>query len=190
MREQDERQRGRVTSGPPSAGDSVPDAGQPITRRRWLGVVAGIAGGAAMTAVPLERLRASASSLSSGTAPIRAWVYSTPHLGCCEKWVAHLEQNGFAVTTTTFDDLSVFKRNFGVPTRLWSCHTSLIDDLVIEGHVPADLIRRLRADPRDIAGLAVAGMPCGAPGLEGPNPQVYEVLGFRRSGETFLYAYR
>ena len=190
MRDHDVRQQSHGTSKVPSLGVCVLNTGQAVTRRRWLGALAGIAGGTALTALTGERLWASTGLARSRSAPVMAYVYSTPHLGCCEHWVAHLERNGFKVTTTSFDDLSLFKRNFGVPEKLWSCHTSLVDNFVIEGHVPADLIRRLREHPLDIAGLAVAGMPCGAPGLEGPNPQAYEVVAFRRSGETFPYAYR
>jgi len=83
-----------------------------------------------------------------------------------------------------------FKEKYGVPRALWSCHTALVGNHVIEGHVPADLIRQVSRDKRDIAGLSVPGMPCGAPGIEGKNPQRYQVIAFTRSGETFVYAER
>ena len=70
------------------------------------------------------------------------------------------------------------------------CHTATIGDYVIEGHVPADLIRRLMDEKPDIAGLSVPGMPPGAPGMEGPNARPYDVLAFDRDGKTTIYANR
>ena len=61
---------------------------------------------------------------------------------------------------------------------------------VIEGHVPADLIHRLLKERPSVAGLAVPGMPVGSPGMEGANPQPYEVFSFDNAGRTFVYARR
>lgn len=61
---------------------------------------------------------------------------------------------------------------------------------VIEGHVPADLIQRLLKERPAVAGLAVPGMPVGSPGMEGPNPQPYEVISFDKAGRTSVYARR
>ncbi len=56
---------------------------------------------------------------------------------------------------------------------------SEVGDHWVEGHVPADLIYRLiNEDPDDVRGLAVAGMPIGSPGMEGPGAQTYVVLVF------------
>jgi hypothetical protein len=65
-----------------------------------------------------------------------------------------------------------------------------VQGYVIEGHVPADLIQRLLKEKRDVAGLAVPGMPVGSPGMDGANPQPYEVFGFDKAGRTFVYARR
>ena len=77
-----------------------------------------------------------------------------------------------------------------VPEKLFSCHTALVQGYVIEGHVPADLIHRLLKEKSPIAGLAVAGMPVGSPGMEGDNPQPYEVISFDKEGRTSVYARR
>ncbi|MET0642832.1 MAG: DUF411 domain-containing protein [Candidatus Binatia bacterium] len=82
------------------------------------------------------------------------------------------------------------KSKYGVPQRLYSCHTALIDGYVIEGHVPADLIKRILKERPSIVGLAVPGMPVGSPGMEGPNPEPYEVLTFDKQGRTTVYARR
>jgi hypothetical protein len=86
--------------------------------------------------------------------------------------------------------LSDVKIQNKVPGKLYSCHTALVQGYVIEGHVPADLIHRLLKEKPSIHGLAVPGMPVGSPGMEGPNPQSYEVFTFDKQGRTAVYARR
>ncbi|MFX5578957.1 DUF411 domain-containing protein, partial [Acinetobacter baumannii] len=63
-----------------------------------------------------------------------------------------------------------FQRVHGVPARLSSCHTAIVDGMVFEGHVPiADMQRVLALRPRGVSGLAVIGMPVGSPGMEVPG---------------------
>lgn len=63
-----------------------------------------------------------------------------------------------------------------------------MEGYVIEGHVPADAIARLLKEKPPLVGLAVQGMPIGSPGMEGPNPQPYDVLAFDRQGRVTVYA--
>ena len=106
--------------------------------------------------------------------------------------MGHLEDNGFKVTLKELSQpqLRAVKIKYGVPTELYSCHTAMVEGYVIEGHVPADLIMKLLSDKASLAGLGVPGMPIGSPGMEGPNPQSYEVIGFDRNGRMRLYARR
>lgn len=76
----------------------------------------------------------------------------------------------------------------GVPPQLRECHIALVEGYVIEGHVPADAIRRLLKEKPAVAGLVVRGMPVGSPGMDGPNPQSYDVLSFDRQGRVSVYA--
>lgn len=76
----------------------------------------------------------------------------------------------------------------GVPPQLKQCHIALVDGYVIAGHVPADAIRRLLKEKPPVVGLVVRGMPIGSPGMEGPNPQPYDVLAFDRAGRVSVYA--
>ena len=121
-------------------------------------------------------------------------VYKTPTCGCCKEWVKHINASGFfKATVHDLDDLSSIKRSLGVPRALESCHTAVVGRLVIEGHVPADLIRKLGADPRPpkgIAGLAVPGMVSGSPGMEGGPKEPYDVIAFYTDGKTSIYARR
>lgn len=75
-----------------------------------------------------------------------------------------------------------------VPTELQSCHTAIVDGYVVEGHVPASSIKKLLAEkPAGVKGIAVPGMPIGSPGMEGPNPERYDVLTFSAAGETKVF---
>ncbi len=117
-------------------------------------------------------------------------VYKSPTCGCCSKWVTHAEKEGFTVKAHDVEDVVEIKKEHGVPIQLRSCHTTLVDGYVIEGHVPADVVKKLLEEKPDIAGLAVPGMPIGSPGMEGPNPVAYDIVAFTPDGETSVYASR
>ena len=117
-------------------------------------------------------------------------VYKSASCGCCSKWIDHARAAGFSVTAYDTDDLVSVMTNMGVPPPLASCHTAKVGNYVIEGHVPADLIKKLIADHPAILGLAVPGMVTGSPGMEGPNPRHYDVIAWDRTGKTTVYARR
>lgn len=75
----------------------------------------------------------------------------------------------------------------GVPPELRQCHIALVRNYVIEGHVPVDAIARLLKEKPPVVGLVVRGMPIGSPGMEGPNPQPYDVLTLDRQGRVSVY---
>jgi len=98
-------------------------------------------------------------------APIPAVLYKNPQCGCCEVYAKYLDQNGFAVKVIPTDKLDVISRMAGVPTSLDGCHTMKLGRYVIEGHVPAPMIKQLLAEHLPIAGLSIPGMPSGVPGM-------------------------
>ena len=106
--------------------------------------------------------------------------------------MGHLQAKGFNVKTNNVTDnqLNEIEAKYGVPRSLQSCHTALVEGYVIEGHVPADLIYRLLKEKPAVIGLAVPGMPEGSPGMEGANPEPYDILAFDRNGGVRLYARR
>jgi hypothetical protein len=107
-------------------------------------------------------------------------VYSSPTCGCCAKWVTHLEENGFSVEHIKTEQLGAKKAELGIPRSLSSCHTGVIGDYVVEGHVPAEQVKRLLAESPDVEGISVPGMPIGSPGMErGDTREPYDVIAFR-----------
>ena len=117
-------------------------------------------------------------------------VYKSPTCGCCKDWIKHLEKSGYEVAVHNQNDVTPIKRELGVPRQLRSCHTAQVDGYVIEGHVPADLISKLRSEKPDIKGLAVPGMPMGSPGMEGPRKDPYDIIAFDKGGKTSIYGSR
>lgn len=117
-------------------------------------------------------------------------VYKTPTCGCCAKWVEHLTASGYKVVVHDMENVDPVKREHGVPGHLQSCHTALVGGYVVEGHVPADVIRKLVSERPKVAGIAVPGMPMGSPGMEGPYTERYDVIAFEENGKTRVYARR
>lgn len=117
-------------------------------------------------------------------------VHEGPHCGCCGMWREHMEAAGFNVDLRQTHELGAIKATAGVPRRLASCHTAQIGGYYIEGHVPAEEVQRLLTERPEAWGLAVAGMPAGAPGMEMPDGSVqpYEVLLVMADGSTEIFA--
>lgn len=115
-------------------------------------------------------------------------VYRDPSCSCCGGWIDHLAEQGFQPKSIPTDDMDALKQQYGVPEALTSCHTAVIDGYVIEGHVPADDIKRLLAERPHIVGIAVPGMPVGTPGMEsGDDRDSFSVLSFDEQGNTEVF---
>jgi len=109
-------------------------------------------------------------------------VYKSPTCGCCSAWVDHLNENGFTVRSHNKQNIDQVKNMMGVPKNLRSCHTAKVGGYLIEGHVPAESIKRMLTEKPQIQGLAVPGMPMGSPGMEGPRIDPYDVVSFGGDG--------
>lgn len=129
------------------------DISAPLNRRQLLGLTAT---GLALSAVP-----------ALAAAPPAMTTWRSPTCGCCMKWVDAMRRAGFAVTVRESQDMGAVKSRLKVPTSLYSCHTTQVGGLVVEGHVPADAIRTLLArKPKGVIGISAPGMPRGSPGME------------------------
>lgn len=120
--------------------------------------------------------------------PVPVEVFKSAYCGCCEKWVEHMQQNGFKVNAHNVNDVPAARRSLGMPERLGSCHTAKVGGYVIEGHVPAGDIRRLLKEKPSALGLAVPSMPQGSPGMESSTPVPYETLLVQTDGGTRTFA--
>jgi hypothetical protein len=116
-------------------------------------------------------------------------VYKSESCGCCLGWVRHMEAAGFKVEVHNQDNMDPIKQALGIPPKLGSCHTAKVDRYYIEGHVPAEDVKKLLAEKPLAAGIAVPRMPIGSPGMEQGNyREPYDVLLVERNGKTTVYA--
>ena len=121
---------------------------------------------------------------------IEITVYKSPTCGCCKNWVAYLQEEGYQVTSVDTDDVDTIKSEFGLTDpSLKSCHTAIVDEYIIEGHVPVSDIQRLLTErPKNIKGLTAPGMPMMSPGMASREPKDYAVLSFTDSGDSQIYS--
>jgi hypothetical protein len=158
----------------------------PITLLAFVGVAFALE--PAKETTPAVAVQKAATTTAKSQLPTLI-VHKTESCGCCAVWVRHMEQAGFKVEVKNETNLDPIKRAMGVPTNAESCHTGKIDRYFIEGHVPAEDVKRLLAERPNAMGLAVPGMPIGSPGMEqGNRRDPYDVLLVQRSGKTSVFA--
>ena len=106
--------------------------------------------------------------------------------------MGHLRKAGFDAKEVNVRNLNSIKRKYGVTSALQSCHTAIVEEYFIEGHVPADVVWRLLEERPDVLGIAVPDMPIGSTGMEvaGRLPERYDVLAFDREGRMTVFASR
>ena len=122
------------------------------------------------------------SSAGHATELLTINVHRDANCGCCKKWMEHLDATGFTVVDHVETNMSRVKKDLGVIPRLSSCHTAMINGKFVEGHVPAEqIVALIKRD--DLIGIAVPGMPTGAPGMEvGGKQDAYQVIGLSKTG--------
>ena len=116
-------------------------------------------------------------------------VYRSPYCSCCEGWVEHMQKHGFKIKDDIkTEEMEAIKQEYKVPQQMTSCHTAIIDGYVMEGHVPADDIKRFIAQSPKQNGLSVPAMPSGTPGMEmGNQKDPFAVVSFNRDGEAEIF---
>ena len=122
--------------------------------------------------------------------PSTVVVYKSPTCGCCGAWITHLQAHGFQVEANNLPDaqLRAVGKAAGVTDDLASCHTAKVGGYIVEGHVPAEDIRRLLKEKPAIVGITAPGMPMGSPGMEGGAKQPYNVIAFTKDGKRTVFA--
>jgi hypothetical protein len=129
-----------------------------------------------------------ASSSPAAQSADHVTVYRIKTCGCCSKWMDHLRANGFTVTEQVVETREAAPPRAKVPELLRSCHTAEVAGYIVEGHVPAHVVKDLLQKRPAIVGIAVAGMPAGSPGMESDKPEAYNVVAFNDKGGTYVFA--
>ncbi|MDN5751693.1 MAG: DUF411 domain-containing protein [Nitrosospira sp.] len=126
-------------------------------------------------------------SVAANAAGTTIDVYKSSTCKCCAKWVDHMRAHGFTVNTHDVGNKEA-REQAGIPTTLGSCHTALVDGYAIEGHVPAQDVKRFLSERPRAIGLTAPGMPHGSPGMEGARSDPYDVLLINKQGDTTVYS--
>jgi hypothetical protein len=135
-------------------------------------------------------------------------LYSPKVCLACIDYAEHLRNNGFTVTVISSEDMAAVKRRLKVPKHLQAEPSATVGRYFVEGHVPAEDIKELLRDQRPARGLAVPGLPLGAPGREFSSPtcdtactmldgdtgqgrvrrELYDTLLVKPDGDTSIWA--
>lgn len=102
-------------------------------------------------------------------------MYRSPTCGCCVGWEQYLKTAGFDVESVVTDDVAAIKDGLEIPDEMRSCHTAIIGEYFIEGHVPVEAIQKLLEEQPDIDGIALPGMPLGSPGMGGEKSEPFVI---------------
>jgi hypothetical protein len=108
---------------------------------------------------------------------IKVTIFHDPSCGCCGLYSDYLKGNGFDVDVRQVSNLEPIKEQYGISEKMLSCHTSIIGNYFIEGHVPVEAIEKLLAEKPDIKGISLPGMPSASPGMPG-----------RKTGPFIIYS--
>ncbi len=129
---------------------------------------------------------AASTGKPTATADRKMVMHKDPNCGCCGKWGDAARAAGFEVEVAETSDIMGVKAKYGVPDALASCHTTIVGGYVVEGHVPLGAVARLLRTRPKIRGIAVPGMPVGAPGMEVPGRAAdrFEVMAFDSAGKV------
>ena len=107
-------------------------------------------------------------------------VFKTPWCGCCAVWTEAMEKAGYTVKVNDMEDLSLIKKQASVPENLESCHTAVLGEYILEGHVPLDAVEKLMTERPKVRGISVPGMPQGSLGMGYDKNAQYTVYSFDR----------
>ena len=144
-------------------------------------VLAGCAStaGGPPAATPITAADRSAPAAVGQAAALSVVVYRSPTCACCSEHEAYLREAGVEVQAVVDPDIERVKKSFGIPREMYSCHTAEIAGYFVEGHVPLAAIEKLVAEKPDLDGIALPGMPPGAPGMAGVQEGALEVFAIR-----------
>lgn len=111
-----------------------------------------------------------------------ATYYKSISCGCCEVHSKYLGSKGFNIKMNNLQDVSEIKSKYNIPYEIQSCHTAVIGDYFVEGHIPIEAINKLTEEQPDIAGIAMPGMPSGSPGMPGAKTEEWIIYAVNHDG--------
>ena len=115
-------------------------------------------------------------------------VYKSPTCGCCANYISYLKKEGYEVEVKSSNILlNQIKSENNIPEEVGSCHTSMIDGYFVEGHIPVEGIDKLLTERPNIAGIALADMPAGSPGMPGSKNESFKIMSVSRDNKISAF---
>ena len=103
-------------------------------------------------------------------------LYKSLSCGCCELYSGYFEKkSNIKIKIVSPNNITLIKQQYEIPLKMESCHTTIIGDYFIEGHVPLEAVEKLLEEKPDIDGIALPGMPVGSPGMPGPKEGSFKI---------------
>ena len=110
-------------------------------------------------------------------------IYKSSSCGCCGIYANYFQRKGNSDTeVVNLENLNALKKQYGVPSQLQSCHTTIIGDYFVEGHIPLEAVEKLLQEKPDIKGIAMPGMPNGSPGMPGAKKGDFIIYAVNHDG--------
>ena len=110
-------------------------------------------------------------------------IYKSGSCGCCDIYSNYFKNKGNSKTEVIdMESIDSIKNKYEVPTDLESCHTTIIGDYFVEGHIPLEAVEKLLQEKPDIKGIAMPGMPSGSPGMPGAKKGDFIIYAINNDG--------
>ena len=124
------------------------------------------------------------SNADGNSGKAKATIFKSESCGCCGLYASYIGKKGIDVEVVQTEDMDSIKEKYKIPAKMQSCHTTIIGDYFVEGHMPKEAIDKLLAEKPDIAGIAMPGMPSGSPGMPGSKRGPFIVYTVNKDGST------
>lgn len=115
-------------------------------------------------------------------------LYKGSTCGCCSLFSDYLgRKTNSKINALDVPDINVVKQKYNIPASMQSCHTTIIGDYFIEGHMPMEAISKLLQEKPNVAGIALPGMPSGSPGMPGAKTEPFVIYAVNKDGSTYEF---
>src|SRR3989344_6734618 len=82
-------------------------------------------------------------------------IYKSGSCGCCDVYSSYFKSKGNSnLKVVDLADLGATKGKYGIPSAMESCHTTIIGDYFIEGHIPLEAVNKLLTEKPNIKAIA------------------------------------
>ena len=124
----------------------------------------------------------------AGTTGDGITIFKSSSCGCCGIYSQYMQKEGYNVNVQNVPDVSTVKERYNIPANLQSCHTTVVGDYFVEGHVPNEAVEKMMTEKPNIVGIAMPGMPSGSPGMAGQKTGTWIIYAVHGDGtyEEFM----